>query len=71
MSLNSDLLPPAWNGCLAGCHTSGTLCVMAACFQAFRCELEANKAELFLTAVADDVLAPCGVVLEQIATGGA
>lgn len=40
------------------------------CLQALRSEFQTHKAELFLTARTDDVLAACFVVLHPLTTGG-
>lgn len=57
-------------GCLSGSHTIAAGDEVAAGLQALRSELQAHKAELYLAAGTDDVLAACLVMLHLLTTGG-
>ncbi len=57
-------------GGLSGSHTITAGEEVRARLQAFRSELQTHKAELNLTARADDVLTACFVVLRPLAAGG-
>lgn len=57
-------------GGLSGSHSSAAGDEVRACPQTLRSELQTHKAELNLTARADDVLAACFVVLHPLTAGG-
>lgn len=71
MFVNTLLEPaPHWYGGLSGSHTSTAGDEVRTCFQALRRELQTDKAELYLAAGTDNVLAACFVMLHLLTTGG-